>query len=296
MVLFCLSATAAELYATADGRRYAVHPPAGGTAEASPPVVLILAGNGAAAGDALRDQGWSGTADASGFLAVGLEALPADPATPQQALRNPRIWNDGSAGSSARRRADDAAHVATVLDAVAERYRTDADRVYAVGFADGGAMVQRLAAERPGRFAAAAAVAGHLHSPAPSQRALPLMLVYGGRDPLVPLAGGQVSAPGLSDRNLPSVMTTVNRWIERLDCPAVPAAAIDWPRVERRLWSPCAGGVELAVVLVRDLGHHWPGGGGGLMPARIAGPTSDAFDATAELWAFLRRHRRAAPP
>jgi len=44
---------------------------------------------------------------------------------------------------------------------------------------------------------------------------------------------------------------------------------------------------------VRDLGHHWPGsGGGGPLPARLAGPTSDAVDGTAEIWTFLRRHAR----
>ncbi|MET4698787.1 polyhydroxybutyrate depolymerase [Constrictibacter sp. MBR-5] len=285
-------AGAAETIEVADGRPVAVHRPA--EAPDTPmPLVLVLAGGGDTAEDVLKRQGWTGTADASGFVAAGLEAMPADPGAPAQPLRNPRVWTDGSAPPAAKPRPDDVAYVRAAIEAVSRRHPIDPGRIYAVGFADGGGMVQRLAVEMPGRLAAAASVAGHLHVPGNGERPPPLLLIFGGSDPLVPLNGGQVSAPGISDHRPPAVLATVGRWVAALGCPDAPAAAVDGPRVERRLWAPCAGGGELAVVLVRDLGHHWPGsGGGGPLPARLAGPTSDAVDGTAEIWAFLRRHAR----
>lgn len=277
---------------TPDGRRVAVHAPAD-AGDAPRPLVLVLAGAGSAADEVLGRQGWAGTAEASGFVAAGLEAVPLEREAAVQPLLNPRVWNDGSQPRSSRPRPDDVAHVRAALDALTGRYRIDRDRVYAVGFADGGAMVQRLAVELPGRFAAAASVAGHLHVDGRPASPLSLLLIFGGSDPLVPLDGGLVSAPGLSDHRPPSVLATVGRWATGLGCPDAPAAAVDGPRVERRLWAPCAAGSELAVVLVRDLGHHWPGGGGGgPLPARLTGPTSDAVDGTAEIWSFLRRHAR----
>ena len=38
---------------------------------------------------------------------------------------------------------------------------------------------------------------------------------------------------------------------------------------------------------ITGLGHHWPGGKGRLT-AKIAGPPSDTWDATAGVWAFFR--------
>lgn len=256
--------------------------------------MAVLAGNGAEGAAALTMQGWTGTADASGFIAIGLQALPVDAGAPPQPMRNPRVWRSGAATSSSDS-VDDVDHVVEALADAARRTRIDPDRVYVVGFADGGDMAQRLVAEIPERFAAAASVAGHLRVTARPELPVPLMLVFGGSDPMVPLGGGYAPSLGRSDRRLPSVEDTVNRWVNSLSCPSAPAASVDAPRVERRLWAPCAGGAKLAVILVRDLGHHWPGSGGGLLPTRLAGPTSDALDATAAIWAFLKRHSRATP-
>ncbi len=277
------------------GRHYAFHAPTALSKDKAAPAVAVLAGNGADGAAVLTMQGWSGTADASGFIAIGLQAMPVDAKAPPQPMRNPRVWRNGSEAAGGGQSVDDVAHVAEAIADVARRHRIDPNRVYVVGFADGGDMAQRLVTDMPDRFAAAASVAGHLRVTARPALHVPLMLVYGGSDPMVPLRGGHAPSLGRADRRLPSVEETVNRWVNSLRCPAAPAASVDAPRVERRLWAPCAGGAELAVILVRDLGHHWPGSGGGLLPTRLAGPTSDALDATAAIWAFLKRHSRSTP-
>jgi polyhydroxybutyrate depolymerase len=50
------------------------------------------------------------------------------------------------------------------------------------------------------------------------------------------------------------------------------------------------GAVPFRVLTIEGLGHHWPGGKGGLNH-RIAGPPLADVDWTALIWEFLQQHR-----
>ena len=57
-------------------------------------------------------------------------------------------------------------------------------------------MAFRLAAERPDLIAAIGPVAGHCWvSPAPAARAAPALMIFGARDLLNPVEGGEVTTP-----------------------------------------------------------------------------------------------------
>ena len=120
-----------------------------------------------------------------------------------------RSWHD--ARSSVRLAAhrdgvDDVAFSAAVVDALVAGHGVARDRVVAVGFSNGGQMVLRLLHEAPGLLAGAAIVAAT--QPVPEDWALPpglpapvpVLLVHGTRDPLVPYAGGPASLWGLRPR------------------------------------------------------------------------------------------------
>lgn len=118
-------------------------------------------------------------------------------------------WNDARTSSDfpARREGiDDVAFTEAVIDAVTGTYGVD--RVYAVGYSNGGQLVIRLVHQIPRRIAGAAIIAatqpapGNFDLPDEPVTPLPVMLIHGTRDPLVPYDGGVASLWGFRPRGL----------------------------------------------------------------------------------------------
>jgi polyhydroxybutyrate depolymerase len=122
-----------------------------------------------------------------------------------------RNWNDAriSSNFAARRDGfDDVAFATAAIGFLARSYGIDTSRVYAVGFSAGGAMVIRLAHEIPTRLAGAAIISetqpvpeNFMLTEAPPS-ALPVVLIHGTGDPLVPYEGGMASLWGFQPRGL----------------------------------------------------------------------------------------------
>jgi polyhydroxybutyrate depolymerase len=146
-------------------------------------------------------------------------------------------------------------------------------------------MAFRLGLELSDRLAAIAPVAGYCwQRQSPKHNVLALFLV-GDKDPLVPLAGGTVETPWGQRVSKPPVRETLARWSVLTGGPSEPVSiqSEDGVTVERF-------GPTLEARIIAGLGHHWPGGRGGLSP-RIAGPYSDRLNASKEIWQFFRRQR-----
>jgi polyhydroxybutyrate depolymerase len=244
-------------------RSYLLHVP---SAPGPLPLVMMLHGAGGSADFAADETGWSALADQEGFAVVYPEGLAARPGKAPKFLTNPQEWTDGSG----RGKRDDVGFMTTVLDDVAQRVPLDPRRVYVTGFSNGAGMVFRFATERADRIAAIGPVAGHcwVHGPRPV-RPVPTIYMVGDADPLVPLHGGTARTPWGVVKDRPPVKDTLDRW----------AKAIGQP----------FGSDRFPVWVIRDHGHHWPGGKATL-GERLGGPASDAVDATAEFWRFFREH------
>ena len=253
-------------------RRFLVHrPPDRGAAPL--PAVLVLHGAGGTPAWTLAETGWADKADKEGFFVVLPEGTRPDPAKPPSFLENAPVWNDGSPSLAlAASEADDVGFIDAVLDAVVESYAVDRRRIFATGFSNGAGMVFRLGAERAGRFAALAPVAGHCWRTDPRpERPTPTLFLVGDADPLFPLEGGEVASPWTGQRVLrPSLAETLNRWVGALG-------------------SGRTGDVELTVRIIHGLGHHWPGGRGELS-RRLAGQPCDRVIANDVIWSFFQRH------
>jgi len=118
-------------------------------------------------------------------------------------------WNDARLSNRFAGRIegyDDVAFVRAALDLLVQRYHADPARAYAVGYSNGGQMVIRLVHEIPELLAGAAILSATQPAPenfAPDvtqDRPLPVLLLHGTKDPLVPYSGGQASLWGFRPR------------------------------------------------------------------------------------------------
>ena len=275
------------------GRSYYLHFPSGSRA-APWSLVLVLHGAGGNAPDTLSMQRWIEASDLNGFILVGLEARPPRVWLPVNFRFNPRVWNSGdpSVHEESILKNDDVAYVRAVLDELGRRYTIDPNRVYAAGFSSGGGMTQRLAVELGERFAAIAAV-GSLRAQSAAPRApLSVLLIYGRRDPVLPYEGGTRVTPWGDFPGMPPVSSTIAAWVGDLHCGGDAQTTQPSPLVQRQVWKDCDAGTEVQAVTVEDLGHHWAGSRPDGMKESMAGPQSQAFDDTSEIWAFFAAHPR----
>jgi len=186
-----------------------------------------------------------------------------------------RSWHDGraTAGLAAHRAGvDDVAFTAGVVEALVAEHGTDPGRVIAVGFSNGGQMVIRLAHEAPHLLAGAVVVGAG--QPVPEDWALPpapavplpVLLVHGTRDPLVPYAGGPASLWGFRPRGRGmSALDTAAHFAARNGITTAPVTR-DQPRrdpadptsVTRTDFSQ-AGRPPVGLLTVHGGGHTVPG-------------------------------------
>ncbi|MBX9622234.1 MAG: hypothetical protein K2X82_00310 [Gemmataceae bacterium] len=275
---------------TADGPRdYLLHSPG----RAGAPLVVFLHGTGGTAAWADDETGWSALAAKEGFALALPEGLSPHPDRPPKFLTNPRRWNDGrradEGGAAANvppSPADDVAFLGMVIDDALGRAGADPRRVLLSGFSNGAGMAFRAAAGLADKLAAVAPVAGYNRAPdgeRPS-RPVPTLFAIGSADPLVPPRGGEVRNPW--EHRLvrrPPVADGLDRWAGLIGCttPSVVEGDADGIRVE-----VYPGPVPFRVMTIDGLGHHWPGGQGRLNH-RLAGPPSDRWDATRQVWGWL---------
>ncbi|WP_169337939.1 alpha/beta hydrolase family esterase [Propionicicella superfundia] len=238
------------------GRPFALYVPAAYRAEAKTALIVALHGYGAQADSMLGFFALQAVADREGFLV----------ATPQGTRdRNGKpFWNASNAccnfgGSSV----DDSTYLATVIDAVLERYSVDPGRVYMIGHSNGGFMSYRFACDHADRVAAVASVAGAMDAGADCHPGLPVsaLQIHGTDDDVIRYAGGTnndhayTSAGHSVDvwRRLDGCSATIGSAGARLDADArVPGADLT-----PTTWSGCDHGTAVGLWTI-DGGSHEP--------------------------------------
>jgi polyhydroxybutyrate depolymerase len=270
---------------TVDGleRRYLVHIPAGEAR--SRPVVMMLHGSGGSGSWAAGETRWNEWAQNRGWVAVFPDATRPNPSHPALFFSNPAVWNDGAERPPSDRvsHVDDVTFIRMILDDLPRHVAIDPNRVCLTGFSNGAAMAFRLAAELPDCFCAVAPVAGHCwYRGQPSRQMMPTLYLIGDVDPLLPLEGGTIETFWAESVVKPPIRETLARWARHLGYTGSASTEIAG-EVQIEKFGP---GFE--AWLIRGLGHHWPGGRGGLNP-RLAGPWSAAVDATATIGSFFER-------
>ena len=265
-------------------------PPGHTTVGRTWPLVVYLHGQMGTGMQLERSSGASDAADRHGFVVVYPDGVD-------------RSWNDRRGATKASDQGvDDVAFVRALIDRFVAEHGVDPDRVYVAGMSNGGMMSFRLACELGDRIAAFSPVGALMPvngaEACRPARPVPMLLVVGTDDPLVPYGGGTVAR----DRGeVLSAEATRAHWVSVDGCSAAEDnrtldAHDDDTRVLESRRSACLAGSEVVLLSVEGGGHTWPGARGEL-PELLVGKTSTEIDATEEQLRFFEAHpRRPATP
>ncbi len=168
---------------------------------------------------------------------------------------------------------DDVAFLQKLLDELKGKLPYDEKRVYCVGHSNGGGMTLRAASDMSERFAAIAMVAGLLTVEKPQpKKPLPTLYIIGTKDPLVPVAGGEVKTPWGVRQN-PPISEPLEKWASAIGCETKPQVVADHDGVKTVEYLSKSNGPTLQVMYLDGHGHQWPGAKQ-VLPESIMGPVA----------------------
>jgi polyhydroxybutyrate depolymerase len=159
-----------------------------------------------------------------------------------------------------------------------------AGRVCVAGISGGARMACHLAAARSDAVGTVGAVAG-LRAPdrAPG-RPVAIVAFHGTGDRINPYAGG--ARPEWTE----SVQDAARAWAVANGVSGRPHEEVATATLASLSYGTADAPGEVTLWTMRGAGHSWPGGHMNVIGRLLLGPTNREIDATAEIWAFHRRH------
>ncbi len=266
-------------------------PPGGGAARGGLPLVIMLHGANQSAGVAVSMTGFDHLAMDEGFFA----AFPDGTNNINRMLTWDAIHCCGYAATNG---VNDLGFISDLVDELIRTYPIDPNRVYVVGFSNGGMLAQLIGITMPDRIAAIGAVMGGLFGDETSPRMpVPAILINGGRDHIVPMAGGAINGneriPIMWD-GMPLMPFTyqVQFWTLAAGCDETPTKHAENSDYLFERYD-CPGGTRIESYVVLDNGHAWPGDQSFMTVGEVPSTT---FDATRVIWDFLSQQNLADRP
>jgi polyhydroxybutyrate depolymerase len=240
------------------------------------PLVISMHGAGGWPVQQMNLSEWNRLAESQHFIVVYPSGTKGG---------GPRIWHVDR-GSDLMK---DVRFISELIDKLEATYNIDPTRIYANGISNGGGMSFVLSCTLSDRIAAVGMVAAAQTLPwnwCTDRRPVPMIAFHGTADPMVPYNGG---ASWVAPRPFPAVATWAANWARRNRCGPKPVES-PVADVIRREYTNCADDAAVVLYTIRGGGHTWPGGEP--MPEWFVGPTSRSIDASSQMWAFFRAHRR----
>lgn len=246
------------------------------------PLVLVLHGGG---GRAISTQRWTGfndVADEHGFIVVYPNGVN-------------HHWNDGRVDTVLdNEHIDDNSFLSQLIDHIAAEYSVDIGRVFVTGASNGGMMSLRVACEMSDKVAGIALLIANLpaETDCDTARPIPVLIMNGTADPLVPFEGGDVGIPdGRSRGVVLSSHETVEFWREVNGCAGNPEPEPlpdkdpdDGSTITLYQYTDCDA--PLSYYEMEGGGHGWPGMAQ-YLPKRIIGPVNQDINASEVVWEFF---------
>jgi polyhydroxybutyrate depolymerase len=268
-----LNRTNGTIVSSGQKREYLLYVPQ--SYDRAKPTPLVISMHGAAGWPAqqMSLSRWNRLADEHGFIVV----YPSGSDMPM-------IWHVERGAGLVR----DVRFISDLIDTLEAAYNIDPTGIYANGISNGGGMAFVLSCTLSDRIAAVGMVAAAQSLAwnwCTDRRPVPMITFHGTADPIIPYGGGR--SPIAPDR-FPSIPTWTANWARRNQCGTNPVESVAAADVTRREYTNCADDAAVVLYTVQGGGHTWPGGKP--LPEWMVGPTSNAIDATSQMWAFFRGH------
>jgi polyhydroxybutyrate depolymerase len=198
---------------------------------------------------------------------------------------------------------DDVAFIAKLIEKYVVSGVADPKRVYVTGISNGGAMAMTLACTRAELFAAVASVIMNLTDASAQAchpaRAVPMLMMNGTADPLIPYGGGRGTSRFAGD-GFWSTEETLLFWRRVNGCDARDAASVDLDDRDTsdqttvtRITSRCPQGRDVVLYRINAGGHRMPASFPDTRFARLVnlmfGPQNHDIDGAEAIWAFFKR-------
>ncbi|WP_319380459.1 hypothetical protein [Thiomicrorhabdus sp.] len=275
-------------------RSYHLHYPPNfqNRAKGSTALFLFLHGGGKSSGeDVSKRIGLNALADKNGFIAVYPDGVGSQ-------------WNDGRNGHLRKgediSRVDDVHFFSVLLDHLQKIPQVNADQTFVSGASNGGMMTLRLGCELSERFTAISAIIANLpKNILPECRpraALPVLIMNGTEDPLVPWKGGMMKFLGNEGGEVTSTAENVAFWVASNRCALTPKhrkldnkSVRDRSTVETFDYDQCAGKSRVLLYQINHGGHHIPGIDSPELRFLVGNKNRD-IQAMEEIWKFFKEY------
>jgi polyhydroxybutyrate depolymerase len=201
---------------------------------------------------------------------------------------------------------DDVGFLTALIDKLVAAGTADPKRIYLTGLSNGGAMTMTMVCARADLFAAAASVIFSLTDLADTvchpSRPVPMLLMNGTDDPLIPYEGGKGSSD-LAAGGFWSTEKTFAFWKRINGCDPDPIKAVDLPDRDHadgstvsRLDAHCPAGRDVVLYRINGGGHRFPSFMSDARMPRLLngmlGPQNHDIDGAEVVWAFFRKFSR----
>jgi polyhydroxybutyrate depolymerase len=246
------------------------------------PTIIVLHGATMTADSTIRVSGFAEAAAHYDFTAVFPQGLK-------------RQWNDERAGGPPG--ADDVAFLSALVERLVGDGIASPGHIYLAGISNGGMMSFTMACKAGSLFRGIGTVIANMPAGiAPCDLpALPLVMINGTADPLVPYDGGGVGFWG-GRGDVWSVKRTAELFIRRNGCKdhedqVLPSrSSFDATMTTRITWSSCQSGKSVTLYKI-DGGGHQIAGERAFLP-RMLGQSSRDFRAADEIVNMFAREER----
>ena len=194
--------------------------------------------------------------------------------------------------------ADDVEFLNQMLDQMATKFSVDTARIYAAGLSEGGFMAMKVGCAMADRIAAIAPVGAAMPKTMiclPS-RPVPVVMINGTSDPVVPHGGGtehNLQLPVISVEDSAKAWAKINRCAEKPSQTKMPAHEKGGMETKVETYDGCQQGAQVVSYSVKSAGNTWPGGEQYEVEKQV-GKTSQDLNGNETIWSFLVTKKLAA--
>jgi polyhydroxybutyrate depolymerase len=186
--------------------------------------------------------------------------------------------------------ADDVAFFNQMLDQLGTKFSVDSSRVYAAGLSEGGFMSMRLGCALSDRIAGIATIGAAMpkNMMCLPTRPVPIVMINGTSDPVVPYGGGtehNLDLPTISVEDSAKAWAKIDHCAEKPENTKLPKEK-GGTETKIDTFAGCQQGTAVVLYSLKGIGNTWPGGLQYQVEQQV-GKTSNDFNANETLWSFL---------